>query len=866
MSKIKNICRIITGAFFALCMTVVSNSAWAIITIEIDNSGEPTSVSGGLDALFYDCYQDVFCLDQQCNNTIEDGEEVSVPNGGSGYTFNGYYLDEYDDAQFVDENGIFNSTVFNQYGVASCANDDGQPVPASARWTASGPCYTHRLILDKNGGDPDVGTSYLYFVKDNGIYYNENCTGDYLDYIVNPKREGYSFEGYYYSSGSGQVFDSTGEEIDSSFIKQGMLLRVSSDQTIVAHWTWKGYYIITLNPNDGTSGSPTVMYAVPNGSSLISSNDDAGAYYTVSPLKPTWNSGGTYTQMTDNGFTMPTRSGYTFLGFYSAATGGTQYINASGWVLSALDTAAEGATGNFTVYAHWGKDCDAGTYLKGSNATCTACPAGKYCTGGSYAVDGSDHGITGDIAAGYWSAAGAGTQYGGGGVIGHQNGFISGGYYSAGGAKTATPTSSSDCTSGQCGQLSAGYYCDGGCTSSGPVANGNGCVSGFTCGACLNGFTTYGVATIATQCYKTGSIACSGVMPYSLGVKVSDASPVYQTITGTEQTSNVTYKQYQKNATEADILKLENPLQCIPVSLSCRDGLYAQVADDDIFNHDIPTSAPGDSGYVATNSFDNNQFELKYSGWSLYGTTVKNATAGSSTGATMDSFANANSGTYCWVRITGAKSSSDTVVTPVMTPWIYVGNASTGSCIDMAAGANGLKSSTIWNAVRNNRKQYRCAALSFYTVTLNTNGGNAVNPSTVYTRIAETSGDTYAGVYSTYANALNHVNKLDGLTVPTGVTGYTFAGYFSATTGGTKYVDADGSFTNNAKNNTHSTWYAQWTANSISITWYGVTSGAGGDSNGVKTSSVSYGGDITTPAAVIIANTGQSFLGWKFEK
>lgn len=61
---------------------------------------------------------------------------------------------------------------------------------------------------------------------------------------------------------------------------------------------------------------------------------------------------------------------------------------------------------------------------------------------------------------------------------------------------------------------------------------------------------------------------------------------------------------------------------------------------------------------------------------------------------------------------------------------------------------------------------------------------------------------------------------------------------------------------------------AQWTPNQITITWYGVaTAGTGFTSLGNNTykSEVTYGGDIITPAAAVVANAGQTFLGWKFE-
>lgn len=77
--------------------------------------------------------------------------------------------------------------------------------------------------------------------------------------------------------------------------------------------------------------------------------------------------------------TVPTRTNYNFLGYYTARTGGTRIIAADG-TLPANTTYKTSAT--ITLYAQWESSatpCQAGKYYDGTNHV--ECPAGKYCPG-----------------------------------------------------------------------------------------------------------------------------------------------------------------------------------------------------------------------------------------------------------------------------------------------------------------------------------------------------------------------------------------------------------------------------------------------------------------------------------------------------
>ena len=51
--------------------------------------------------------------------------------------------------------------------------------------------------------------------------------------------------------------------------------------------------------------------------------------------------------------------------------------------------------------------CAAGTYLEASSGTCTTCPAGSYCVGGTYYYSENTQGLTGECAIGSYSAVGS---------------------------------------------------------------------------------------------------------------------------------------------------------------------------------------------------------------------------------------------------------------------------------------------------------------------------------------------------------------------------------------------------------------------------------------------------------------------------
>lgn len=230
----------------------------------------------------------------------------------TGYTFNGWFTDETGGTQ------ISAST----------------PVPSTdtsyyAHWTAN----TYTITLDRQSGSNGTTTIYekyadgYYLTNTNGTLSNKMSTS--ANGITVPTRAGYVFGGYYTATGGGgtQYIDANGKLTSSA-----SSTNFSANGTLYAKWT-PGVYTITLNQQSGSGGTGTIYEKYGSG------------YYT--------NSAAT-TQMTTsaNGITVPSRTGYTFGGYYtSTGGGGTQYIGANGKLTSSASSTHFTAAGS--LYAKW---------------------------------------------------------------------------------------------------------------------------------------------------------------------------------------------------------------------------------------------------------------------------------------------------------------------------------------------------------------------------------------------------------------------------------------------------------------------------------------------------------------------------------
>ena len=172
-----------------------------------------------------------------------------------------------------------------------------------------------------------TGTYYIYFREQYELYYRDNGgdngPGSQSFYAglsttlstSRPDRTGYTFLGW-----------STSSTATSASYTPGANYTFSGDIDLYAVWR-ANVYTVTLNKNNGSGGTSTVYLRYNTGW-----YSNSGATTSISSV------------------TRPSRTGYTFQGYYTETSGGTQVINSSGsFVSGRLTYTAE----DDTLYARW---------------------------------------------------------------------------------------------------------------------------------------------------------------------------------------------------------------------------------------------------------------------------------------------------------------------------------------------------------------------------------------------------------------------------------------------------------------------------------------------------------------------------------
>ena len=189
----------------------------------------------------------------------------------AGYTFNGYWSADSGGTQYYNANG---TRVFNTAWAGT------QDINLYARWTPIVYTHTYNIILNKNGGSG--GTNSLQ------VALNQLLPAS----ILIPAREGYIFNGYWVDiSGGTQYYNYNGTRVFNS------AWTGTEDVILYARWT-PVTHNIPLVKNGGSGGTDTLQVAL------------------NLPIPES--------------IQRPTRTGYTFNGYWSADSGGTQYYNANG--------------------------------------------------------------------------------------------------------------------------------------------------------------------------------------------------------------------------------------------------------------------------------------------------------------------------------------------------------------------------------------------------------------------------------------------------------------------------------------------------------------------------------------------------------
>lgn len=206
-----------------------------------------------------------------------------------------------------------------------------------AHWTASN--YT--VTFDANGGSVGSDRKQVTYA------------GTYGDLPV-PTRSGYDFTGWYTTA-------SGGTQITAS-----STVTITAGQTLYAHWTERQVveYIVTFDPNGGSVSMDSKTVAV----------------------------GETYGELPT-----PTRDGYGFDGWYTAADGGTKIVS----------SAIVEITADQTLYAYW--SAGQSTVLFNANGGSVSTDSKAVTYGGIYG-DLPTPERTGFTFAGWFTAASGGTQ------------------------------------------------------------------------------------------------------------------------------------------------------------------------------------------------------------------------------------------------------------------------------------------------------------------------------------------------------------------------------------------------------------------------------------------------------------------------
>ncbi len=251
---------------------------------------------------------------------------VTLPTPAkTGYTFDGWYTA---------------STGGNKVTSPYTPTND---ITLYARWTAN----QYRITFDADGGNVTPSTKQVTYDQKYGE-------------LPTPTKTGYTFEGWFMD--------------DSTQITSNDTVKITEDKTLKAHWQG-ATYTLTVNPNGGTWNGSSAQQTVtgtynatktianptaPSGYTVTLNNDGTTTQITQTKTFTGWTSSGkgsisdtTYTfgdgdgtitaQYKDDDVTLPepTKTGYTFDGWYTAATGGDK-VNTS-----------YKPTNNITLYARW---------------------------------------------------------------------------------------------------------------------------------------------------------------------------------------------------------------------------------------------------------------------------------------------------------------------------------------------------------------------------------------------------------------------------------------------------------------------------------------------------------------------------------
>ncbi|MBQ7466434.1 MAG: InlB B-repeat-containing protein, partial [Clostridia bacterium] len=164
--------------------------------------------------------------------------------------------------------------------------------------------------------------------------------------VAVPTRTGYTFNGYYTADEGGtQVFNNAGVYFDNTWT-------IDSDVTYYAQWTVNTYIIELDLVEDGTSYGVADIVTLP----ATEVEYEEHTYYLDTTTGYLYNNDHTFAGLIEVTYdaavanvAVPTRTGYTFNGYYTADEGGTQVFNNAGVYFDNAWT----IDSDVTYYAQW---------------------------------------------------------------------------------------------------------------------------------------------------------------------------------------------------------------------------------------------------------------------------------------------------------------------------------------------------------------------------------------------------------------------------------------------------------------------------------------------------------------------------------
>ena len=684
------------------------------------------------------------------NNNDLNSWTVTMPTGSkTGYTLQGFATSSGGSVKYSP--GQFTSSL--------------KDVALYAVW-AEAPKPTYTVTFNANGGSVSPSS--------------KTVTSGSSTTAPTPTRSGYTFDGWYTAASGGTYVCRGG----------GSTGAITSNKTLYAHWIKNiTYYTVTWNANGGS----------------------------VSPSSSTVASGSSVTAPT------PTKTGYTFDGWYTASSGGTRVCGGGGSTGS--------ITSSRTYYAHW----TAKTYAVSFNAN-----------GGSGGQSGTKTATYGSAMPAISTTAPTRTGYTFGGW--YDTSASTGGtqYYTAAGASARTWDKASNTTlyaRWTIKTYTVTFDKKGGTggTSIKQVAYGS--TVGTVTNPTLSGWTFRGY---------TDDFSAS---PYQFAK--ADGTATTRTITDARTLYANWTKTVSLNANGGTAGSLTSITAGIgrPLGQKCN-----QVASGNV---DYPIRSLFSKGIT-----DSSTWKPTRTGYTFAGYWSTSASSGGTqwvtaegTGSTVTSSipstlyarwtANKYTVSFSANGGSGGQSSSVTATYGSAMPtisttkptktgytfagWYDIGSSSGGTQYYTSAGA----SARTWNRAANTVLYARWTP-NKYDVTFNANGG---------------SGGQSAKVSATYGSAMPTIST----TKPT-KTGYAFGGWYdtSSSSGGTQYYTAAGASARTWNKVANTTLYARWTPNTYTVS-FNANGGSGGQSSDVT---ATYGSAMPTISATPPTKTYQDFLGW----